>query len=79
VCFKARIHPPHIAEANADGGDSMIQETDEVELRARCAPGLHKMIKDAANEAARSVSAEIAYRLRRSFQLEANREPNSVI
>jgi hypothetical protein len=78
VCFK-RIHLPHIVESNADGGYSMTHETKDVELRARCAPGLHKMIKDAANEAARSVSAEIACRLKRSFQLEADREPKSVI
>jgi hypothetical protein len=66
-------------EAKADGGDSMIHEheIEHVELRARCAPGLHKKIKDAANESARSLSAEITYRLRRSFELEADREPKS--
>lgn len=64
-------------EANADGGDSMIHEIEPVELRARCAPALHKMIKDAANESARSVSAEITYRLKRSFELEADRERKS--
>jgi hypothetical protein len=65
-------------EANADGGDSMIHEIkDVVELRARCAPDLHRKIKEAANESTRSVSAEITHRLTKSFELKADREPKS--
>jgi Arc-like DNA binding domain len=60
----------------------MINEIkDVVELRARCARGLHRKIKEAANESARSVSAEISHRLKKSFELEAeaHRETKSVI
>jgi hypothetical protein len=48
----------------------VFHEVEPVELRARCAPRLHKMIKAAADESARSMSAEIAYRLRKSFDRE---------
>jgi hypothetical protein len=57
----------------------MVQEINEVELRARCAPALHKMIKDAANDSARSLSAEIAHRLKRSFDLDAAKKSKSAI
>jgi Arc-like DNA binding domain len=46
---------------------SMFQE-GEVELRARCDQELREKIRDAAEEAARSMSAEIAYRLEKSFE-----------
>jgi hypothetical protein len=52
----------------------MIHETEPVELRARCTPGLHKKIKAAADESARSMSAEIAYRLQKSFEARRDRE-----
>lgn len=56
----------------------MIHEIKHVvELRARCAPGLHRKIKEAANESARSVSAEITHRLKKTFELEADRGPKS--
>jgi hypothetical protein len=42
-------------------------EAAPVELRTRCAPGLHQKIKAAAEESVRSMSAEIAYRLQKSF------------
>jgi Arc-like DNA binding domain len=45
----------------------MLQE-DSVELRARCDPELRQKIKDAAEEAVRSMSAEIAHRLEKSFE-----------
>jgi hypothetical protein len=77
VCFNTRINPPHIVEVKADGDKAMIHESEQVELRARCAPALHKMIKDAATESARSLSAEITHRLKRSFGGEADRELKS--
>jgi len=39
-----------------------------VELRARCNSALRKKLKSAAEESVRSMSAEIAYRLRKSFE-----------
>jgi hypothetical protein len=44
----------------------MLQEA--VELRARCEPALRQKIKAAAEDAVRSMSAEIAYRLQKSFE-----------
>jgi hypothetical protein len=70
-------HPPHIAEAKWMEVSSMFHEVEPVELRARCAPRLHKMIKAAADESARSMSAEITYRLRKSFDLEEARQTKS--
>jgi hypothetical protein len=55
----------------------MIAEMETAELRARCAPGLHQRIKDAAKESARSISAEITCRLKRSFELEPDSKPKS--
>ena len=52
----------------------MIHEVEPVELRARCAPWLHKKVKAAADESARSMSAEITYRLQKSFDLEEARQ-----
>jgi hypothetical protein len=49
-------------------GIPMIHDVEPMELRARCAPGLHKKIKAAADESARSMSAEISYRLQKSFE-----------
>ena len=46
----------------------MVHDVEPVELRSRCAPDLHQKIKAAADEAVRSMSAEIAYRLQKSFQ-----------
>jgi hypothetical protein len=46
----------------------MFQEVQPVELRARCDPELRQKIKEAAEEAVRSMSAEIAYRLEKSFE-----------
>jgi hypothetical protein len=47
---------------------SMRQEVEPVELRTRCNPALHQQIKAAAEGSDRSMSAEIAYRLRKSFE-----------
>ena len=44
----------------------MLQEA--VELRVRCEPELRQKIKAAAEDAVRSMSAEIAYRLQKSFE-----------
>jgi hypothetical protein len=57
---------------------SMLHEVEPVELRARCAPGLRKKIKAAANESARSMSAEIIHRLQKSFELDEVRQAKSV-
>jgi hypothetical protein len=46
----------------------MIHELKPAELRTRCPPGLQQKIKQAADESIRSVSAEIVYRLQRSFE-----------
>jgi hypothetical protein len=46
----------------------MLQEVGTVELRARCDPALRQKIKDAAEDESRSMSAEIAHRLERSFE-----------
>jgi hypothetical protein len=46
----------------------MHQETEAVELRSRCAQGLHQKVKAAAEESFRSMSAEIAHRLQKSFE-----------
>ena len=44
----------------------MLQEA--VELRVRCEPELRQKIKAAAEDAVRSMSAEAAYRLEKSFE-----------
>ena len=46
----------------------MLQEVESVELRARCNSALRKKLKSAAEESVRSMSAEIAYRLQKSFE-----------
>jgi hypothetical protein len=46
----------------------MIHEVDPVEARTRIAPELHQKIMAAAGESVRSMSAEIAYRLKKSFE-----------
>ena len=46
----------------------MVQEVDPVEVRVRCDPALRRKIRDAAEEAVRSMSAEAAYRLEKSFE-----------
>jgi hypothetical protein len=46
----------------------VIHEVEPVELRSRCAPWLHQRLKAAADESVRSMSAEIAYRLQKSFE-----------
>jgi hypothetical protein len=50
------------------GGDSVLQETEAVELRVRCDAALRRKIRAAAENAVRSMSAEIAYRLEKSFK-----------
>jgi hypothetical protein len=55
----------------------MLLEVEPVELRARCAPGLRQKIKAAANESARSMSAEITYRLQKTFELDEARQAKS--
>jgi hypothetical protein len=46
----------------------MLQEGEPAEVRVRCKPALRRKIRDAAEEAARSMSAEAAYRLEKSFE-----------
>ena len=46
----------------------MLQEVEPVEVRIRCDPELRVKIKEAAEEAVRSMSAEAAYRLEKSFE-----------
>jgi hypothetical protein len=46
----------------------MLEEVEPVELRARCDPELRRKLKDAAEDSVRSMSAEIAYRLQKSFE-----------
>lgn len=46
----------------------MLQEAEPVELRTRCDPALRQKIKAAAEDSVRSMSAEIAYRLQKSFE-----------
>jgi Arc-like DNA binding domain len=54
---------------NADGGFGMFQEVEDLaEMRTRCPPALRQKIRDAAEESVRSMSAEIAYRLQKSFE-----------
>jgi hypothetical protein len=47
---------------------SMLPEVEMAELRTRCDPGLRQKIKAAAENSVRSMSAEIAYRLQKSFE-----------
>jgi hypothetical protein len=46
----------------------MSQEVEPVELRVRCCPALRQKIRDAAEDAVRSMSAEAAHRLEKSFE-----------
>jgi hypothetical protein len=46
----------------------MLREADTVELRARCDAALRQKIRRSAEVAVRSMSGEIAYRLRKSFE-----------
>jgi hypothetical protein len=48
----------------------MIHEVPPVEVRTRIPPVLHQKIREAAEAAVRSRSAEIAHRLQRSFELD---------
>jgi hypothetical protein len=48
----------------------MLQEVETVELRARCDAALRQKIRDSAEDAVRSLSAEIAHRLQKSFERE---------
>jgi hypothetical protein len=53
----------------------MLQEVETVELRARCNPALK--IRASAEDAVRSMSAEIAYRLQKSFDRDETVRPTS--
>ena len=46
----------------------MLQQIEPVELRVRCVAALRRKIRDAADDAVRSMSAEAAYRLEKSFE-----------
>jgi len=46
----------------------MLHEAEKVDLRARCNPALRQKLRDSAEDARRSISAEIAYRLQKSFE-----------
>jgi hypothetical protein len=60
------LHMPHLAAVMEV--ISMLQEVERVEVRARCEAALRQKIRDSAEEAARSMSAEIAHRLEKSFE-----------
>jgi hypothetical protein len=45
----------------------MLQD-HSVELRTRCDPALRQKIRAAAEDSVRSMSAEIAFRLQKSFE-----------
>ena len=51
-----------------EGEFSMIYEFEPVEMRTYIPPVLHRKIRAAADESVRSMSAEIAYRLQKSFE-----------
>ena len=55
----------------------MHQEVEPVELRSRCDPALHRKIKVAAEGSFRSMSAEVAYRLQKSFENDEARRATS--
>jgi hypothetical protein len=55
----------------------MLQEVETVELRARCNPALRQKIRASAEDAVRSMSAEIAYRLQKSFDRDETVRPTS--
>jgi len=46
----------------------MLQQIEPVELRVRCDAALRRKIRDAADEAVRSMSAEAAHRLEKLFE-----------
>jgi ubiquinone biosynthesis protein COQ9 len=46
----------------------MIHEVEPVETRTRIPPALHRQLKAAAEQALRSLSAEVAYRLQQSCE-----------
>jgi hypothetical protein len=46
----------------------MPQEVELAEVRVRCDPALRRKLRDAAEGAVRSMSAEAAYRLEKSFE-----------
>jgi hypothetical protein len=46
----------------------MRQKGEPAEVRVRCDPALRRKIRDAAEDAVRSMSAEAAYRLEKSFE-----------
>ena len=46
----------------------MIHEVEPVEMRTRVPPVLHQRLRAAAEQSVRSMSAEIAHRLQKSFE-----------
>jgi hypothetical protein len=46
----------------------MIHEVDPVEMRTRVPPVIHQRVRAAAEQSVRSMSAEVAYRLQKSFE-----------
>ena len=59
---------PHIV-AMWTGELAMLQEFENTaEMRTRCPPSLRDRVKAAAEKSVRSISAEIAYRLEKSFE-----------
>jgi hypothetical protein len=46
----------------------MPQEVELAEVRVRCHPALRRKLRDAAEDAVRSMSAEAAHRLEKSFE-----------
>jgi hypothetical protein len=55
----------------------MHQDVEPVELRSRCDPTLHQKIKVAAEGSFRSLSAEVAYRLQKSFEQDEAQQATS--
>jgi len=55
----------------------VVHEFRPIEIRSRCSPILHQKVKEAADAAVRSLSAEVAYRLARSFEAEDKEQKSS--
>jgi hypothetical protein len=55
----------------------MIHEVDPVEMRTRVPPVIHQRVRAAAEQSVRSMSAEVAYRLQKSFEQDEAKEATS--
>jgi Arc-like DNA binding domain len=55
----------------------MIHEVDPVEMRTRVPPVIHQRVRAAAEQSVRSMSAEIAHRLQKSFERDEMGRPSA--